>query len=113
MKKIILIAFSVCALYSCTTQRLYSWGNYETTSYNYLKATNDKTSADLVKSYQELIKKQTGSRGVVPPGIYADYGFLLLQMNQTEKGREMLMKEIELYPESKVFIDRILKKLDK
>ena len=112
MKKIILIAFSVCALYSCTTPKLYSWSNYETTSYNYLKATNEKTSAELIKSYQDIIKKQNGSRGVVPPGIYADYGFLLLQMNKTKEGKEMLMKEIELYPEAKVFIDRILKKLD-
>jgi len=112
MKKIILIAFSICALYSCTAPKLYSWSNYETTSYNYLKASNEKTSADLVKSYQEIIKKQEGTRGVVPPGIYADYGFLLLQLNKTTEGKEMLMKEIELYPESKVFIDRILKKLD-
>ena len=112
MKKIILIAFSVCTLYSCTTPKLYSWSNYETTSYNYLKATNEKTSAELIKSYQDIIKKQNGSRGVVPPGIYADYGFLLLQMNKTKEGKEMLMKEIELYPEAKVFIDRILKKLD-
>jgi len=113
MKKIILVAFSICALYSCTTQKLYSWSNYETTSYNYLKATNDKTSADLVKSYEDIIKKQNGSRKVVPPGIYADYGFLLLQMNKPTEGKTMLIKEIELYPESKVFIDRILKKLEK
>ena len=112
MKKIILVAFALCAMYSCTTQKLYSWSNYESTSYNYLKANNDKTSAELVKSYQEIINKQSGSRGIVPPGVYADYGFLLLQLNKTKEGKAMLMKEIELYPESKVFIDRILKKLE-
>ena len=113
MKKIILMAFALCAMYSCTTQKLYSWSNYESTSYNYLKASNDQTSAELLKSYQEIINKQNGTRGVVPPGVYADYGFLLLQLNKTKEGKEMLMKEIELYPESKVFIDRILKKLEK
>ncbi|MEI6556669.1 MAG: DUF4810 domain-containing protein [Paludibacter sp.] len=112
MKKIILMAFALCAMYSCTTQKLYSWSNYESTSYNYLKASNDQTSAELLKSYQEIINKQNGTRGVVPPGVYADYGFLLLQLNKTKEGKEMLMKEIELYPESKVFIDRILKKLE-
>ena len=68
---------------------------------------------DLIKTYQVIIAKQTGTRSVVPPGIYADYGFLLLQLNKTVEGKEMLLKEISLYPESKVFIDRILNKLQK
>jgi hypothetical protein len=57
-------------------------------------------------------------RGVVnlpvfstPPGIYADYAYVLLQIGKTEEGKALLLKEIELYPESKIFIDRILKML--
>ena len=114
MKKIIYFSISLFLLCSCTSQRkLYSWGKYQTTSYNYLKNSDEKATQELVKTYQGIIEKQTGSRGVVPPGIYADYGFLLLQINKTAEGKEMLLKEIALYPESKVFIDRILTKLEK
>ena len=45
----------------------------------------------------------------MPPGIYADYGFVLLQSGKTEEGNAMLEKEISLYPESKIFIARIIK----
>ena len=66
----------------------------------------------FIKNYQKIIEKQKGTRQSVPPGIYADYGFILLQMNKTEEGKTMLQKEIESYPESKIFIDRILNMLE-
>lgn len=95
---------------SCTTQKpLYSWGKYEITSYNYLKNSDEKSTQELIETYQNIIENQKGSRGVVPPGVYADYGFVLLQSNKKEEGKEMLLKEVALYPESKIFIDRILK----
>jgi len=114
MKKIIFISFSVLLLASCTTQKpLYSWGKYEITSYNYLKNSDEKSTQELIETYQKIIEKQKGSRGVVPPGIYADYGFILLQANRTEEGKAMLLKEVSIYPESKIFIDRILKMIEK
>lgn len=98
---------------SCTTQLpLYTWENYEAKSYDYLKNSDEASTQSLIEVYEKIIKTQKGSRGVVPPGIYADYGFLLLQANKTAEGQQMLAKEVELYPESKVFIDRILQMMD-
>ena len=94
---------------SCATKTLYSWENYDNTSYNYLKNSDEKSTQALIKTYQKLIEKQKGTRQAVPPGVYADYGFILLQADKIEDGKKMLQKEIELYPESKVFIERILK----
>lgn len=109
-KKLLYVSASVLLLASCATQKpLYTWGKYEITSYNYLKNTNDKSTKELIKTFQNIIERQKGSRGVVPPGIYADYGFVLLQANRVEEGKAMLTREISVYPESKVFIDRILK----
>jgi hypothetical protein len=113
MRKL-LIPFIVLLLASCTTQKpLYYWGKYDTTSYNYLKNSDEASLLELIETYKNIIEKQNGSRGVVPPGIYADYGFLLLQASKTEEGKAMLLKEVALYPESKVFIDRILKMIEK
>lgn len=98
---------------SCTVQKpLYTWDKYEVTSYNYLKNNDEKSTQALIETYQNIIEKQQGSRGVVPPGVYADYGFILLQDNKTDEGKAMLLKEVELYPESKTFIDRILKMIE-
>lgn len=114
MKKTLFISIIIVMLASCTTPKpLYSWDRYEVTSYNYLKNSDEKSIQELIKTYQEIIDNQKGSRGVVPPGIYADYGFILLQADKTEEGKAMLLKEVTLYPESKIFIDRILKMMTK
>ena len=113
MKKIIIISTIALLLASCTTQKtLYSWGKYEITSYNYLKNSDEKATQELIKTYQQIIEKQKGTRKVVPPGIYADYGFILLQANKTKEAKTMFLKEIDLYPESKIFITRILKLIE-
>lgn len=114
MKKVVIISLSLFFLSSCTIQKpLYTYGKYESASYNYLKNSDEKSTQELLAAYKSIIQKQDGSRGVVPPGIYADYGFMLLQANKTKEGKEMLLKEVALYPESKVFVDRILKMLEK
>lgn len=116
MKKIFFTAISACILLlatSCTTQKeLYSWGGYEVRSYNYLKNNDEKATLALIESYRNIIDKQDGTRGVVPPGIYADYGLILIHADKAEEGKEMLLKETELYPESQKFIDRILKMIE-
>lgn len=110
MKRILLIIPFIFLLTSCSTKKeLYSWEKYEITSYNYLKNSDEPSMLALINNYEKIIAKQTGTRGIVPPGIYADYGYLLLQKGETNKGKEMLKQEIALYPESKIFIDRILK----
>lgn len=114
MKNSILITIAAILLTACSVQEpLYTWGNYANSSYNYLKNSDDKSTQELIKSYKIIIEKQKGTRGVVPPGIYADYGFILLQANKIEEGKAMLLEEIALYPESKVFIERILKMTEK
>ena len=59
------------------------------------------------------IEKQNDLRKVVPPGLYAEYGYMLYQNGKTEEGLVNLKKEIALYPESAPFISRIIKQLEK
>ena len=95
---------------SCGSTQLYSWYNYQNDYYHYLKNADEKSQTRLTETYQKIIDKQTETRGVVPPGIYADYGWLLLQNGKSEEGKAMLMKEVELYPESEVFVGSLLKR---
>ncbi len=113
MKKVFFVFFALLLLSACTVNKpLYTWADYEKASYNYLKKSDEKATQVLIENYQEVIEKQKGTRGVVPPGIYADYGFILLQSDRAAEGKQMLQREIALYPESEVFISRILKMLE-
>lgn len=100
---------------SCGTSQgaLYSWYDYENMAYQYIKAPTTKTTQDLLETYKKIIDKQTGVRKTVPPGIYAEYGYLLIKQNRVEEGVSYLEKEVTLYPESKMFIERIVKQFKK
>ncbi|MDO4790205.1 MAG: DUF4810 domain-containing protein [Porphyromonas sp.] len=113
MKKTVnLIAGAAAALLllsSCNLSRnLYSWYAYEDVSYRASKTRAEKDVEALVMTYQKMIARQEGLRRTVPPGIYAEYGFVLLKQNRTDEGIAMLEKEIELYPESRKYISRII-----
>ena len=98
---------------SCGSTNLYSWYDYQEDYYKYVKNGDEDAVNNLIKQYDKIIAKPKAERGVVPPGIYADYGWLLIEAGKTEEGKAMLAKEIELYPESKVFVGSILKRLEK
>lgn len=131
---------------SCgTTSTLYYWGGsqsgttaYENLAYQSYDKQTPKSICNLVAEYENMVSKPGGTRHVPPPGICAEYGYLLLKPetattfleNATssqkklfktddygalfqEKGKEMLEKEIEYYPESAQFIEPLIKKLAK
>jgi len=114
MRKIaFIIACSLFLLASCTPQKtLYNWGKYQETSYQYVKTDTDKSYDKLLKAYEYIINNQKEGRRVVPPGIYADYGFLLVKQGKTQEGLKLMKMEVALYPESAVFVGRIIKRLE-
>ena len=144
MKKIIIWIVAVVILSSCSmTNTLYYWGGvqsgstaYENLAYQSYDKQTPTSICNLVAVYENMVTKPGGTRQVPPPGICAEYGYLLLQpetaetfMNNAsstqkklfksedygtlfqERGKEMLQKEIELYPESVEFIEPLINKL--
>jgi hypothetical protein len=113
MKNYIYMLVIAVALSSCgSSKKLYSLNKYEKASYNYLKKADEKSTNKIIKEYKKIINEQKGIRKSIPPGMCADYGFLLIQKGNKAEGIANLKKEIALYPESKVFIDRILKLIE-
>ena len=113
MKYLLILALGFCAVSCSTSQPLYNWTGYDDAVYSYTKVTDEKSVERLLVIYERLIKNSGGSRNVPPPGACADYGYLLIKKGNVEKGKELLHKEVILYPESKPFIDRILKRFDR
>lgn len=114
-KKLILFgALTALCLSSCMTEkRLYSWYDSEDATYQYTKKGTEETLTKAMAQYEMVINKQKGVRQVVPPGINAEYGFLLFKAGKKQEGLALFRAEIQAYPESEKFISRIIKQLEK
>ncbi len=143
MKKKQFVAISAVAaltlLTSCGKKvyPLYNYGavykseagsQYEMGLHANAKYATPEAFRDLLLLHKALIENPGIIRQVPPPGVCADYGFMLLQpgaaaalgtslglsADDAQKlGEAMLKKEIELYPESKTFIEPIIEKITK
>lgn len=114
MRKYFIAAICVIALVSCqTNQSLYSWYDSEDATYKYTKRGTDELLTKAMAQYEKVIEKQKGVRKVVPPGVNAEYGYLLYKAGKKEEGLALLRAEITAYPESEKFISRIIKQLEK
>jgi len=114
MKKIFIIVGCLIAITACTTEKsLYSWYDSEDAAYTYTKRQTEEALTKAMVQYEKVIKKQKGTRMVVPPGVNAEYGYLLYKAGKKKEGLALLKAEKETYPESERFISRIIKQLEK
>lgn len=104
-KAIVLVTASL--LGGCTAPMVdYNWGAYESSLYGYYK--NPVGEEQLAESLAEVVKGDD-PYSKVPPGLYAEYGFLLLKMGKGEEARTWFQKEQEHWPESGVFMQTLMK----
>jgi len=111
MKKI-LIACALLALTGCATQNrgLYEWGGYDGLMYqSYKKPESVGKNRDSLAAHIALMEKG-GKR--VAPGLYADLGTLLLQAGDKAGALANYRRERELWPESAVLMDAMIKNLE-
>jgi hypothetical protein len=106
----LLLALSVlcAALSGCATnQQKYDWGKYDPSLYSYYK---DPTKVgELNASLGAIVKAADTNKALVPPGIYAEYGYLQLQQGNNAQAIDLFKQEEARWPEAKVFMDRMIK----
>lgn len=109
MKKLLILAVVAVTGLSCASQsQLYNWKGYDNAVYSFTKTSDEQSEENLIAIYEKLIANSGGTRKVPPPGVCADYGYMMIRNGKIAEGKELLVKETLLYPESKKFIDRIL-----
>jgi len=91
---------------------LYNWGDYVKSSSKYAmygerKDVLEKHTSELAK----IINESEAKKQRVAPGIYAEYAQILFETNKKEKAKKYFVLEKETYPESTLFINRVMKKL--
>lgn len=102
-----LVALAALAGGCATNQQKYNWGRYDPALYAYYK--NPDKLTGLSAALDGVIKTGDSSAAKVPPGIYAEYGYLQLQAGKRDQAIELFKQEEAHWPESKVFMDRMIK----
>jgi hypothetical protein len=90
-----------------TNHQRYGWGDYDPSLYAYYK--DPTKEAALAESLAEIISSADSHHALVPPGIYAEYGYLQLQEGKNVAAIDLFKQEEAHWPESKVFMDRMIK----
>lgn len=91
----------------------YYYGTYTASQLAYVKAPGDETLKQKIASIEDVIAKadQESTSKRVPPGVYADLAYLMALNGKNKEAVVYLNKEKELYPESSLFIDKIVSKI--
>ena len=112
MKKglFLLLGLGLLLLTGCTSPYLYEWGNYDQWLYeNYKNPKNDEELyVDLTALITRYESRKNPSTKPMAPGLYAEYGFLLMRRGENERAIEYYNKEKALWPEATVFMDSMI-----
>jgi len=110
MKKLLTIA-ALLALTGCATNNtLYDWGGYDALLYQSYKKPGELPKNMLTLATHIAAVEKSGKR--VAPGLHADLGTLQLQAGDKAGALSNFRRERELWPESAVLMDAMIKTLE-
>jgi len=100
-------------LLGCSTPTLYSWGHYEERVYASYLAPNTVSPETQVVELEQEYQKARAENKRMPPGFHAHLGYMYFQLGKLDQARRELETEKAEFPESAVFVDRLLGNLRK
>lgn len=87
---------------------LYTWGSYPGALLSYSK--NPDQAAKFSAAIEGTLRKAEAKRKV-PPGLYAEYGYMLLDKGERDGAIIYFAKERDLWPESRVLMTKVITRL--
>ena len=107
------VASALCVIKlagGCARQApLYCWGHYEPVIYTSYNAPGDMPPAREIEILEADYQKARAHNRPVPPGWHAHVGYLYYQVGKLDQAKQEFETEKQLFPESTVFMDRLLK----
>lgn len=114
MKRLVLAAVSTAVLAACTTApSRYAWGSYEDLIYATYASPGKLPPEKQVEIMEKEFQESRSANKPLPPGWHAQLGYLYYQLGKADQARQELATEKANFPESTVFMDRLLANLEK
>jgi hypothetical protein len=109
MKYLFVFGLSLLIFSGCAPQKKYYWGGYENDLYNFYKSPQTpEDQASYMAQLSTLMENAQESKGLVPPGIYAEYGYALFKTGKYPEANVYFEKEKSAWPESKPLMERLI-----
>lgn len=109
MLRRICVGLLLVSLSGCAAKPLYDWGDYPKTLLK--RSKGNLTSQEYAERLAATIKTLESTRKKVPPGLFAEYGFALLETGNVQGAVTQFGKEGSAYPESASFMKRVTERL--
>lgn len=84
----------------------YNWAGYESELYGYSQGRD--RGEHLAGALQVLIERAEARGQAVPPGLHAEYGYLLYRRGQIAAAVDMYRRELARWPESRQLVERLI-----
>ena len=108
-RALLLCAVTLATLLSaCSSSPQYSWGKYEDLVYQMYRNPDKATPAKQIRQLTEDIARIERKGGYVGPGVLAHLGYMHYLNNNYEQAEFYLKRELDLFPESQVFVQKLL-----
>lgn len=107
--KFLIAGLAAAMLGACSGKpTLYEWNGYQAQLLNHYQNPEEvREFADALAGDIEAAEAQDK----VPPGLYAEYGYVLLQLGDSGNAVEWFAKERDTWPESAFLMDKVISRL--
>jgi hypothetical protein len=103
----LVLLFVLSCSMGCATPSKYEWGNYNNDLYKYYDRSINQE--ELITNLQLVIQKGEVQGNVVPPGMYAEYAYLLYETGHFNEAVGFFQKEYDRWPESRVLMVKMIR----
>lgn len=107
--KLLLFPLATAILFAgCRSPDIYYWGHYQDVIYG-MYAHPDKVPPEAqIQLMEQDEHKAVSANKPLPPGFHAHLGYAYYQIGKLDLARQEFEAEKKEFPESAVFIDRLL-----
>ncbi len=90
---------------------LYRWGSYEEQIYAMYRDTGKVSIEEQLQYLERDYQRARSADRPVPPGFHAHVGYLYFQLGKTDQALQSFETEKALFPESAVYMDRLIARI--
>ena len=104
---VLVCALAALSFSACAPATHYAWGGYDQALYGFYKNPQDR--APFIEQLRVIIASAEQSGQRVPPGLFAEYGYLLFEEGKTPEAILYFQKERQAWPEAVPFMDKMIR----